>query len=103
MSPACIECTRSGLESQEESVPVVKILYQYTRTSTDEGSKVDSTGLFFYFFQVRANKYRYLSWSIGRSDPEVDDDLRVGAAPDIEEDRSPAHFCSRDQVTLEPA
>ena len=67
MCPACIVSAQSGQESQEESVPVLRFYFQYSRKSTDEISKVDSTGLFIYFVQVRANKYRYLSWSINRS------------------------------------
>ena len=51
--------------------------------------------------EVPASMYQHLSWSIDRSDPEVDDELRVGAAsaPDIVDDPSIAHFWSPDQVT----
>ena len=102
MCPACIVCAQSGHESQEESVPVLRFYFQYTRKSTDEISKVDSTGLFIFFVQVRANKYRYLSWSIDRSDSEVDDGLHEGAAPHMEEGPSIAHCWPRDQVTHAP-
>ena len=105
MCPACIVSAQSGQESQEQSVPVLRFYFQYSRKSTDEISKVYSTGLFYFFVQVRANKYRYLSWSIDRSvwsDPEVDDDLRVGAAADMGEGPSLAHFWSQDQITHDP-